>query len=168
MTGNNNSATFVSTASSMHNVIAQGLTFSYLDEEDEIEDKYKSIGECLQEKGVGVINAMIILVTTVKLEFMVIMNTKVYPLRQEVETLLKVIQQVEPNLQVASNNRKDKWNNRDNIPKGNDFESQLCAGLSSSVRRSGRAYVKCSLLTQQCLAPIKYSNAVFPCEKMNY
>jgi hypothetical protein len=64
------------------------------------------------------------------------------------------------NLQLAINNEKDKWNNMENIPKGNDFKSQLCMGFSSSTRGSGRAYVKCSLLTHQHLALIKYSNAV--------
>eukprot|EP00957_Ditylum_brightwellii_P031709 2405188-Ditylum_brightwellii.AAC.1 len=66
-TGNNNSATFVSAASSMHNVIAHSVAFSSPNEEDEIEDKYKSIGKYLQEKGAEAINAMTIMVTLVNL-----------------------------------------------------------------------------------------------------
>eukprot|EP00957_Ditylum_brightwellii_P033537 2541612-Ditylum_brightwellii.AAC.1 len=49
---------------------------------------------------------MTIVVTPVKLELTVAMNINVYPLRQEAVKLFKVINQVEPILQVATNNGK--------------------------------------------------------------
>eukprot|EP00957_Ditylum_brightwellii_P048575 3685850-Ditylum_brightwellii.AAC.1 len=61
--GNNNNATFIADASSMHKVIAHKVAFSSPDEENETEDKYKSIGEHIQEKQAKAIDAMTIVVT---------------------------------------------------------------------------------------------------------
>eukprot|EP00957_Ditylum_brightwellii_P160007 12180273-Ditylum_brightwellii.AAC.1 len=87
--GNNNNANFVSAASSTHKAIAHVVVFSLPDKEDEVEDKYKSTGKFIQEKGAEAIDAMTIVVTLVKLESTVAMNMKVFLLRQEVVKLLK-------------------------------------------------------------------------------
>eukprot|EP00957_Ditylum_brightwellii_P042315 3204473-Ditylum_brightwellii.AAC.1 len=137
----------------------QMLFYNKLDD-NEIVAKFLSPADKMRIIGSNAIDEKNMLVTPVKIEFIVPTNTKIYPLQEKTKQLLDVIKTSNPTLTVISNNSK-KWEIIKEIPQGKEFEQAFNAGYSAPARGQGKASIKLKISTSQKLAEIKYSNIVF-------